>query len=156
MKPALLLILVPLMGACDVSAKRPQEGDDNVTIRADEGGQVSFNMPFASGEVKLPQSALENSKFDIDGVQMMPGGRTTSFNLDSSDGEAIVKLGFAAPQSADAVRTYFLDEFGKKGVEASASGNRVSGQSKDGDSFVIDIRPAPDGSTGTITIDSKN
>ena len=156
MKSAALLALAVFASACDVRAKHLADGDDHVSINADEGGEVSFNMPFVQGQVKLPQSALADSKFDIDGVQMIPGGRTTGFNLQSAEGDTTVKMAFAASKSPDEVRSYFVDEFKRQGVAASLSGNSVTGKSKDGDAFAIDVEPASEGSKGTITIRSKD
>jgi len=154
MKFIAILVAIPLMTACEVHS--PADGDENVSISTDENGQVAFNVPFASGQVKLPASAMQDGEFDIDGVQMFPGSRMTGFNLDSSGNGAIVKMTFAAPASPDKVRAYFQDEFTKKGVGVAASADGLSGKSKDGDDFVINVEPAPQGSNGTITIHSKH
>lgn len=151
-----LLLLVPLLAGCDIDAKNPASGDDNVTIKADENGQVSFNVPFASGQVKLPEGAMSSGDFDIDGVKMIPGGTITGFNLDAGHEGGTVHFAFKAPASAQDVRAYFVDEFRKKGLEAAITGTSVSGKTKDGDPFVIAVDPAPQGSRGTITIQSKD
>ena len=156
MKLAALLMIIPLVVACDVDAKKPTQGDENVSIKADEGGQVSFNLPFAQGQVTLPEATMKNAKFDIDGVTLMPGATMTGFNLNAGEKGATVNFSFKAPVSPEAVRTYFVDEFKKHGVEAASSDSSVTGKSKDGDTFVIDVRPAADGSTGTIAVQSKN
>ena len=156
MKLAALLIMLPLVAACDVHAKKPADGDENVSINAGESGQMSFNLPFANGQAKLPEGTMNNAKFDIDGVKLMPGATMTGFNLNAGDKGATVNFSFKAPASADAVRAYFVDEFKKQGVEAAASGTSVTGKSKDGNAFVIDVQPVAQGSTGTIAIQSKD
>jgi hypothetical protein len=156
MNRAALLILVPILAGCNVQPKNPANGDENVSIHADEGGKVTFNVPFASGQVKLPEGTMSSSDFDIDGVKMIPGGTLTGFNLDAGKKGGTVNFGFKAPASPDNVRAYFVDEFKKKGVEAAVTGTSVSGQTKDGDPFVISVEPAAQGSQGTITIQSKD
>lgn len=148
------VLLVPAIGlaACNVSKG---SGGDNVSIKADDSGQVSLNLPFAKANVKLPASAIHSGQFDIDGVKMMPGATMHGFNMDAGDKGATIHLGFDAPASPDQVRTYFLDQFKQKGDQAALSGTAISGKTNDGDSFVIDVVPAPQGSTGTIAIQSK-
>jgi hypothetical protein len=36
-----------LLAGCNVHSKNPAHGDDNVSIRADENGNISFNLPIA-------------------------------------------------------------------------------------------------------------
>jgi hypothetical protein len=151
-----LLLLVPLLAGCNVDPKNPATGDDNVSIKADENGQVSFNVPFASGQVKLPEGTMSNGDFDIDGVKMIPGGTITGFNLDAGDKSANVNFAFKAPASPENVRAYFVDQFKQKGVEAAVAGTTVSGKTKDGDPFVISVEPAAQGSQGKISIQDKD
>src|SRR4029078_5141866 len=156
MKLAALLITLPLVAACDVHAKKPADHDENVSINAGESGQVSVNLRFANAQVKLPEGTMENAKFDIDGVKLMPGATMTGFNLNAGDKGATVHFSSKARASPDAVRAYFADEFKKQGVEAATSGTGVTGRSKEGDAFVIDVQPAAQGSTGTIAVQSKD
>ena len=156
MKHAALLMLVPLIAACNVQPKNPASGDDKVTINADDSGQVNFNLPFASGSVKLPEGTFKNGDFDIDGVKMIPGGKITGVSVFAADKGANVNLAFSAPASPDQVRAYFLDQFKLKGVQAAAAGDSVSGKTKDGEAFVISVGPAAQGSQGKIAIHSND
>ena len=140
-----LLMLAALLAGCDVRAKNPATGDENVSIKADEN-QVTFNVPFASGQVKLPEGAMSTGDFDIEGVKMIPGGTITGFNLDAGHEGGTVHFAFKAPTSAENVRAYFVDQFKQKRVEAAAAGTSVSGKTKDGDPFVISVEPAAQGS----------
>ena len=156
MNRAGLLILVPLLAGCQVHSKNPANDDEKVTINASDSGQVSFNLPFMSGTVNLPEGALHNGDVDIDGVKMIPGGKITGFNVNAGNGEeSTVNIAFKAPASPDEVRSYFLDQFKKKGVEAAQAGDAISGKSRDGNAFVIRVQPAPGGSTGMIAIEDK-
>jgi len=153
-RTALVLAGVAMLAACNVHHKNPADADENVSIKADENGQVTFNVPFASGQVKLPEAMMQNGDIDIDGVKMMPGATMTGFNVDAGDKGALVHMAFKAPASPDNVRSYFLDQFKAKGVKAAVAGTAVSGETNDGDPFVIDVQPAGGGSQGTISIQS--
>jgi hypothetical protein len=147
-----LWMLVPLLAACDVHSKNPASGDENVTINADESGQVNFNLPFMNGSVKLPEGAMHSGDFDIDGVKMIPGGKITGFSVNAGDKVSTVHFAFRAPASPEEVRAYFVEQFKHRGVAAAQAGDAVSGKTRDGDPFVIQIGPAAQGSEGKITI----
>lgn len=154
MKRSALLMLLPLLVGCNVHSNSADE--DNVTISADENGQVAFNLPFAKGSVKLPEAAIHNGEFDIDGVKMIDGGRMTGFHLDTANDVDNVTMTFTAPQSPDQVRSYFVDQLKSHGDEASLSGDTISGKSKDGSTFTIQVAAAGSGSTGKILMQDKD
>lgn len=156
MRLAALVMLVPLVAGCNVQHKNPAGGDENVSIKADENGQVTYNLPFASGQVKLPEGTMSHGDLDIDGVKMIPGATITGFNLDAGDKGGTIHFAFKSPATPENVRAHFIDQFKAKGVEAAVAGNSVSGKTKDGDPFVIDVEPAGQGSQGTITIQSDH
>lgn len=156
MKRSALLLLVPLLAGCNVHSKNPANDDENVTINADGSGHIAFNLPFMQGQVKIPTSVMHNGNFDIDGVKLMPGSSVTGFSVLARDKGSTVDMSFNAPASPDQTRSYFLDQFKEKGVEASANGNTVTGKSKDGSPFVIDLASAGSGTQGKITIQSKD
>ena len=156
MNRSALLLLVPLLAGCNVHSRNPANGDENVSIHADDSGHIAFNLPIAEGQVKVPTSMMHNGNFDIDGVKLMPGSSVTGFNLDAHDHGATVDMSFTAPASPDAVRAYFVDQFKKQGVEAALAGDSVTGKSKDGNPFAIQVRPAPNGSQGKIVIQDKD
>ena len=150
-----LLILILAISACRASTNN-LDGDENVSIKANDNGQMSFTLPFAKGEVQVPHGSFENGQMDIDGVKMIPGGTLHGFNVDAGDGGSTVHLSFDAPRSPDEVRGYFLSQFKMKGDEASQSGNAIVGRTKDGDTFTIQVEPAAQGSTGNVAIRSKD
>ena len=155
MNRSALLMLLPLLAGCNVQSKNPSNDDDNVSIQADQNGQVAFNLPFAKGSVKLPQNAIHTGDFDIDGVKMIPGGKMSGFHLDSANNVSNVNMTFTAPQTPDEVRSYFLDQFKKQGVEVALAGDAVTGKSKDGSPFTIKVGSAVNGSQGSIAIEDK-
>jgi len=156
MKRSALFLLVPLLAACNVHAKNPTKDDDNVSIHADESGQIAFNLPIAEGKLKVPTSMMHNGNFDIDGVKLMPGSSVTGFNLDAHDHGATVDMSFNAPASPDEVRSYYVDQFKKQGVKAALAGDAVTGKSKDGSPFTIQVSPAQDGSQGKIVVQDND
>jgi hypothetical protein len=157
MNRSVLLIALALLGGCNVHSKNPADsGDENVTINADENGSVAFNLPFVKGQVKVPSGFMHNGNFDIDGVKLMPGSQVTGFSVFAADKGSTVNMTFTAPAPPGDVRSYFVDQFRKQGVEAAIAGDSVSGKSKDGSPFTIQVASAESGSKGTIVIQSKD
>jgi hypothetical protein len=150
------LLALPLLAGCNVHSKNPANGDDNVSIHADENGNIAFNLPIAAGQVKVPSGFMHNGDVDIDGVKLMPGSSVTGFNMDAHDHGATVNMNFTTPRSPDEVRSYFVDQFKKQGVDAAVAGDAVTGKSKDGSPFAIQVSQAATGSQGKIVIQSKD
>jgi hypothetical protein len=80
----------------------------------------------------------------------------TGFNLDSHNDVSNVDMSFTAPASPDQVRSYFVDQFKKQGAEVSLAGNIISGKSKDGSPFTIEVSPSGSGSQGTIKVQDND
>jgi hypothetical protein len=99
---------------------------------------------------------MSKGDVDIDGVKLMPGSQVTAFNLDSHNNLSNVEMSFTAPASPDQVRSYFIDQFRKQGVTATTSGDAVTGKSKDGNPFRIEVGPAATGSQGKIVVQDKD
>jgi hypothetical protein len=151
----MLLLALLTLSACDVSKSNAGTGE-NVSVNASDNGSVSFNLPFAKGNVQIPQDAFENGQLDIDGVKMVPGGTVHGFSMDAGDKGATVHLAFSAPKSPQEVSGYFLEQFKQHGDAVTQSGNAISGKTKDGDAFSIHVEPAAQGSAGTVVIQSKD
>jgi hypothetical protein len=150
------LLALPLLAGCNVHGKNPAQADGNVTINADENGNISFNLPIVQGQVKVPSGFMHNGNVDIDGVKLMPGSSVTGVNVDAHDNGATVNMNFTAPASPDQVRAYFVDQFRKQGVEVALAGDAVTGKSRDGSPFTIQVSPAASGSQGKIVIQDKD
>jgi|SRR6185312_16102613 hypothetical protein len=150
------LLALPLLAGCNFHSKNSNDSGDNVSIHADESGNIAFNLPIAEGEVKIPSGFMHNGDVDIDGVKLPPGSSVTGFNLDSHNDVSNVDMSFTAPAPPDQVRSYFVDQFKKQGVEASLSGDAVTGKSKDGSPFTISVNPAGSGSQGKIVLQDKD
>ena len=150
------LLLLPMLAGCNVHSKNPAAGDDNVSIHADESGNIAFNLPIAEGKLKVPANFMHEGDVDIDGVKLMPGSSLTGFNLDSRNDVSNVDMSFTSTASPDEVRAYYVDQFKKQGVEPAIAGDAVTGKSKDGGPFTIQVSPAANGSTGKIVIQDKD
>jgi hypothetical protein len=155
-RSALFLLVPPLLSACNVHSNSPGNGDENVSISADQNGQVAFNLPFAKGSVKLPAEMMHSGEMDIDGVQMPTGTSTTGFHMNSAHDQTRIVMDFTNSQGADQVRSYFVDQFHKRGVDARIDGDTVVGKSSDGNPFTIKVEPAASGSKGEIVVQSKD
>ena len=156
MKRSALLLALPLLAACDIHSKSPAKGDDKVTIKADEGGNLEFNLPIVEGKMKVPAGMMQHGDIDIDGVKLMPGSRITGFSVFAADKGSTVNMAFKAPASPDAVRSYYVDQFKKQGVEVALAGDAVSGKTKDGSPFIVRVTPAANGSQGKIEVQDKD
>ena len=152
MNRSAILVILPLLAGCNVHS----DGDDNVSIHADQSGNIAFNLPIAEGKLKIPGNFMHEGDVDIDGVKLMPGSSLTGFNLDSHNDVSNVDMSFTSTASPDEVRSYYVDQFKKQGVEAAIAGDAVTGKSKDGDPFTIQVGPAATGSQGKIVIESKD
>ncbi|HJP68206.1 MAG TPA: hypothetical protein VJ846_04825 [Sphingomicrobium sp.] len=152
---SVLLLAVLSSSACHIS-KNSADAGENVSVKASDNGSVSFNLPFAKGEVQIPRGTFENGQLDIDGVKMIPGGTVHGFSMDARDKGATVHLAFTAPKSPQEVSGYFLEQFKQHGDAATQSGNEISGKTKNGDALSIHVEPAAQGSVGTIVIQSKD
>ena len=150
------LLALPLLAACNVHGKYPKDSDDNVSIHADESGNIAFNLPVAVGQVKIPGGFMHEGDVDIDGVKLMPGSKVTGFSLESHNDVTNVDMTFTAPATPDEVRSYFIDQFRKRGAEVKLAGQAVTGKSKDGNPFTIEVSPAASGAQGKIVVQDND
>jgi hypothetical protein len=148
-------MLATLLAGCN-SHTKSQAGDETVSINADESGKVDFNLPFVNGSVKLPEGVMHNGEFDIDGVKMIPSGKVTGVSVFAADKGSDVDIAFSAPASPDQVRAYFLDQFKQKGASVAQAGDAITGKTRDGSEFTIDVGAAASGSQGKITVHDKD
>lgn len=156
MKCSALWIVLPLLAGCNVHSKNPANGDENVSVHADNNGHISFNLPIGEGQLNVPTAMMHNGNFDIDGVKLPPGSAVTGFNLDAHDKGATIDMSFTAKTPPDQLRSYFVDQFRNRGVEASLAGDQVIGKSKDGSPFTISVSPSPNGSQGKIMLEDRD
>lgn len=154
---ALIGLAMPMVAACDIEGKSPAQEDSKVAIDADSRGKVAFDLPFAKGELKLPEGMMSSGEVDIDGVKLVPGSKVTGFSVRADEGrDPMVTIGFSAPRPPAEVRSYFASEFAKAGATAATDGSQVTARTRDGDDVAIAVAPDGSGAKGTIVIRSKN
>lgn len=113
-----------------VACHQPEQGT-SVTINADGGntlasvdgnsGDMKFDIPGMSGQIKLPKVQLDASNFDLNGVRLYPGSTINGFNI-ASGGRDTVTIGFTSPGSADQVRGWFQERLGNVGFTVKPDG----------------------------------
>ncbi|GAA4039885.1 hypothetical protein GCM10022281_20950 [Sphingomonas rosea] len=145
------------LSACDVDFDTDNASkSEKVAIEGKGDGQVKFDLPFAKGNIKLPEGMMKDANFDIDGVKMYPDAKIDGFSIDAGTGkDAKVNFAFNAPATPDAVRGYFLEQFKAKGVDARATAQGLEGTSKDGDTFAMAFVPQGSGTKGSIVLQDK-
>lgn len=155
-------VILPLLAlaACGETGDNADRNaaDPVIAIKrsADDGGNVSINLPGFDANIRVPSGVMGGGKVDISGVSLFPGASVTAVNV-GGKGKGF-DMTFDAPADASTVQKWFLDRFAEKGVIATAEGAIVSGTTTEGKPFTIAMSPAADGkSTGTITVErAKN
>lgn len=161
MRFAALIPPLLLLAACGQGADKKDQPEISINAgdakggvhisAGDGGGRVRIGGEGGGIDVKIPDFVdLDvESDFDIDGVKLYPGSKVTTVNVDANvkdDGDkARVELGFTSPTAPTRAADWMASEFAKKGVTVTRTGNTLTGKSKDGDDFMIDL--GPDGAT---------
>ena len=160
---ALVAVAALALAGCGSKDEEKKAGDTGIAVWDDgkpaaaetgEKGKFAMSLPGFDLKMDLPQSMLDKSDFEIDGVKLYPGSTITAMAIakPKSGGEANVDIGFVSPADPAAVRAYFVKEFGDR-LEPSTAGGALSGETSDGDIFTIKLAPAAGGgSTGTLRI----
>ncbi len=104
----------------------------------------------------MPNIDIKADDVDIGGVDMYPGTKLKSFNIDagksSGTEKAIVRVGMTYPATAASVADYYEGAMKQKDVTYTRNGGNFSGTTDDGDSFTLAIADAGKTSTGELTI----
>lgn len=169
MKVALFALPLILATAACSGENEPEQGTSvkidakthdgaTVNISADgKTGNVGFKIPGFDANIRLPKKLLDDSNFDIDGVKLYPGSTVDTVNITAdekgAEGErADVRIGFTSPADPAKVGDWFKDQFGKQSVKLADDAGKLTGKTKDGEAFTIEMT-AKDGKTeGVVTI----
>lgn len=159
-----MLLGLGLLGACSEGDERNRDAqNDNgadVSMSIDGGNKgganVSIDLPNVKGKFSLPKIKLDTGDVDIDGVKLYPGSRVTSVDIAGEEGMSEGSLGirFDADASPASVRDYFLNALKEKGVTASAQGDRITGNTRDGKPFSISLTQQGDVTHGLLKLGS--
>lgn len=148
--PAVMLLL---LAGCDRASDTR-----TVSVSRDDAGAGAVEVRLPGFEMKTDRlgGLLAESDFELDGVRLYPGSRTTGIKVDAVDGrdkKATVRIDFSAPAAPATVRNWFVAEFAKAKRPVTARGDIVSGATEDGDPFRIELTATGTGSRGTVIID---
>ncbi len=144
-----------------VTVNAKDDDGSDVAIKADGAtGRIAMDVGGFKANVKLPKMMLDESDFDIDGVDLYPGSKvaTVDVNADERGGSdrAMIKVGFTSPADPATVRKWFMKAFADKSRTVAATAQGLSGKTEDGDDFTMAFAPAGAGQTsGTVTIEDK-
>lgn len=134
------------------------ESGSKVEISADgKSGNVGVKVPGFDANIRLPKKLLDDSNFDIDGVKLYPGSTVETVNVTANEQkgkhEADVRIGFSSPADPAKVAGWFKEQFAKQSITVSGNASGLSGTTKDGDAFTIELTSAEAGKTkGTVSI----
>jgi len=134
------------------------ESGSKVEISADgKSGNVGVKVPGFDANIRLPKKLLDDSNFDIDGVKLYPGSTVETVNVTANDQNgkhaADVRIGFSSPAEPAKVSGWFKEQFAKQSITVSGDASTLSGKTKDGDAFTIELASAEAGKTkGTVSI----
>lgn len=144
-----LLGLAGALAACDFVVQKAEEraAAEIGNAAADLGG-VAANF-----SVNVGSELLKNGKIDLGGVGLVPGGKITGLNMSGGANGPTITATFTAPTSPEEVKAYFLKEFAAKQIAVQEAAQTISGVTREGNSFKIDLGAAASGTQGTIRID---
>jgi len=172
------LIILPFaalaLATCGSSSDGATPGTDiSIDVTTDEGnpvkassdgktGEIAIDVPGFKANIAMPKIKLDADNFDIDGVKLYPGSKVISMKVDqvtrsAGDNKGNVRISFDAPASPEVVKAWFLEKLtanDKLTVKSTVSG--FAGTSKDGDPFMLDLRPGETGhTTGSMIISAS-
>ncbi|MGL5838887.1 MAG: hypothetical protein ACRCY3_10345 [Sphingorhabdus sp.] len=135
------------------------EDGSKVAISADgDTGKVGVKIPGFDANVRLPKKLLDSSEFDIDGVKLYPGSTVETINVKADEtaakgSQANVQIGFSSPAEPAKVADWLKGEFKKQSITIAGDTDTLTGKSKDGEAFTIELAAAEGGKTsGTVAI----
>jgi hypothetical protein len=133
------------------------ENGTATTISTDgNSGAMKIDLPGFKADIAMPKLKLDAGDFEMNGVNLYPGSTITSMNItdggNGGEGSGGVTVRFAAPATADVVRTWFGDQLQQAGFKLTTAGNALSGTTEEGKPFRMDLTPNGKASDGTITI----
>jgi hypothetical protein len=174
MKQAIWMLVPALvLAGCGDKAADESAGDvKDVTINAkgEDGGTVSISADGTGSSISIKGDGVNinadlpgidgldiGSDFDIDGVKLYPGAKITSVNINADEAKAkgqqgAVNFGLTAPAAPAVVLAWYAKAFAGKGLTTTTKGSILSGTTKDGDAFAIELAPDGAGSKGKVRI----
>jgi hypothetical protein len=154
-------MIFPLVAALALTGCDSPDGNGtSVSIDAGNGaarvdgatGEVTLDTPLIKGSLKLPTFALTADNFEIGGVHLFPGTKIGLMHVNGTgEGDGMVRVAFDSPASVATVRDWLRSEFEKAGTRVEIKEDTLQGTAED-KKFRIDLAPAGERATGTVTI----
>ena len=151
-----LLAALPLaLGACSKTDDGSGDGsglsidfsddskpeDEKIKIGGDgKDSKFSIKADGFSMEVDLPSITLDSEDFDMNDVDLYPGSRVTSFDIQDKDGQGgKVKISFKAPTDAEKLADWYETQLNANDYQVARKGTNFSGQTSEGDPFSLTL-----------------
>jgi hypothetical protein len=169
MKYAFLALPLALSITACSSKEEPEEGTSinidattekgsSVQITADgKTGNVGFKVPGFDTNIRLPKKLLDDTNFDIDGVNLYPGSTVDTVNITANkkggkDEQTDVRIGFTSPADPAKVSDWFKEQFDKESIKASGDAAKLTGTTKEGEAFTIELTEKDGKTAGLVNI----
>ncbi|MDX3883292.1 MAG: hypothetical protein QHC65_02635 [Sphingomonas sp.] len=151
-----------LLTACEVKVGQDDKADAGngaAASSADNGGQVSLDIPGFSAKVDVPATSLGSDDMDIDGLRLYPGTRVTGVDVKAAGDASAnsVRISYASADAPDKLKAYYEAAAKDKGFTSAASTREGAADvlnltNAKGKKVRIAIEPAGTGSKGALTI----
>jgi hypothetical protein len=167
---------VLVLTACGAKADDATPGTDiSIATTTDEGGivkatsdgktgTVAIDAPGFKANIAMPKLNMGADNFNMNGVNLYPGSKIISMNVDNvmmaagSKGPsgATVRIAFDSPAKPEVVKAWFLDKLVKTAkYKLTATPEGMTGKDEKGNPFTLNLRPGSEGhSIGNMTISS--
>ena len=172
MRFASLLIVLPLLAACQAKADREKsEVTIGKTVTVTDDGEKSV-VTTSSGDhgfgidtdkfklaLDIPGMSLHGGSLDIDGMKLFPGSEVRGMKVAShekdGDKDSKVTVTFTSPATPAAVLDHAVKQAEDDGWTVARSGNTLSG-TKEERSFAYALSPNGTKTDGTLTVTGDN
>lgn len=155
--PAFAFALL-VLAACDAAEDDPT---GNVRLSLDEGG-ASLDAPGLDADVKLPGLSLGTDDIDIDGMRLYPGSKIASVNMaaDEKSDRGEVTIAFESPDPPAKLLAYYERAARDAGFTIGRptpdkAETLLSGTKGDEKSFLLALRAAGAGTSGSIVVSGE-
>jgi hypothetical protein len=89
-------------------------------------------------EVDLPSITLDSDDFDMNDVDLYPGSKVTSFDIEDADGKGgKVRIGFKSPASVETLAAWYETHLTDDDFDVARKGTNLSGKTDDGEPFSL-------------------
>lgn len=121
----------------DFSDDSKSDGE-KIKIGGGEDSKFSIKADGFSMEVDLPNITLDSDDFDMNDVDLYPGSRVTSFDIQDKDGQGgKVKISFKAPADVEKLASWYETRLTANDFEVARDGTNLTGKTEDGDPFSL-------------------